>query len=265
MHPTPYPDVNAILAALQTQMQAILDGKLAGLYLYGSLVWGDFDADTSDMDLLAALTSDLTEQEFDGLHAMHQAIVAKYPSWEHRIEIAYLSITGLRTFRTQSSPIGIISPGEPFHIIQADKGWLMNWYMVREIGVTLYGPPPTDLIAPIAQAEFVQAVQEHAAAWSQWIAAYTQSRPSQAYAILTLCRALYTSRFGTQLSKKQAALWVSREYPQWAELVTQAPAWRAAWRDTNVDPATTQAETKAFVRFACGAIMDQPRSEHAQP
>ncbi|MCC6166444.1 MAG: DUF4111 domain-containing protein, partial [Caldilineaceae bacterium] len=220
MQRTPYADVNEILAGLPAQMQAILGEKLVGLYLYGSLVAGDFDAGISDMDLLAALTADLNEREFSHLDAMHQAIVAAHPRWNDRIEIAYLSLDGLKTFRTQTSPLGIISPGEPFHIVQAGADWLINWYMVREIGRTLYGPAPTALIPPMAGEEFIQTVKEHAQAWQGRITGYSQRRKSQAYAILTLCRALYTCRHGAQVSKRQAALWAIETYPQWASLIT---------------------------------------------
>lgn len=259
MQRTPYADVNEILAGLPAQMQAILGEKLVGLYLYGSLVAGDFDAGISDMDLLAALTADLNEREFSHLDAMHQAIVAAHPRWNDRIEIAYLSLDGLKTFRTQTSPLGIISPGEPFHIVQAGADWLINWYMVREIGRTLYGPAPTALIPPMAGEEFIQTVKEHAQAWQGRITGYSQRRKSQAYAILTLCRALYTCRHGAQVSKRQAALWAIETYPQWASLITQALAWRIALDDEAalddaVDPAPTMPQTTDFVQFAVAQI-----------
>lgn len=255
---TPYADVNQILDRLRAQMRAILGDKLVGLYLYGSLAAGDFDAGISDMDLLAALTSDLDGREFDALDAMHRATAADYPDWDDRIEIAYLSIRGLNTFRTERSPLGIISPGEPFHIIQAGADWLMNWYMVRKMGRTIYGPPPAEVIGPIADEEFIQTVKDHARAWQGWIADYSQRRKSQAYAILTMCRTLYTCHHRAQVSKRQAARWVAERYPQWAALVMQAWAWRMADEDEDADPAVTVPETQAFVQFAVGQIAAVP-------
>src|SRR5438094_578020 len=117
MQPTAYPHVNALLNDVLPQMRTIFGSKLIGLYLYGSLVTGDFD-DISDVDLLAATAEDIDEIEFDALDKMQNALVLKYPQWENRLEIAYLSVRALKTFRTESSPLGIISPGEPFHIIR---------------------------------------------------------------------------------------------------------------------------------------------------
>ena len=137
MSPTPYPHINDLLAALLARMQPILADKLIGLYLYGSLVWGDFDLECSDIDLLAAISDDLNDAEFNALQHMHDAFVAEHLAWNDRLEIAYLSLDALKTFKTRRSNIGIISPGEPFHIKDAGIDWLMNWYFVREKGVTL--------------------------------------------------------------------------------------------------------------------------------
>ena len=254
MQATAYPDVNELLGSLLAQMQQVLGAKLVGLYLFGSLATGDFDPRSSDIDLLAAISSDLDEQEFSKLHAMQNTLVAERPQWHDRIEIAYLSLTALKTFRTQSSQIAIISPGEPFHLKEAGIEWLMNWYMVREVGQSLYGPAPATLIDPIAKAEFVQAIRTHALAWTKYIQeAERQQRKAQAYAILTLCRALYTSTHGEQVSKLRAARWAAEQLPQWAALIQNALVWRAT-DDEAVDHAATLPQTIAFVHFVIARI-----------
>jgi predicted nucleotidyltransferase len=246
--PTPYADINELLERLLSGLQTILSKKLAGLYLYGSLVTGDFDHGSSDIDLLAVLSSDLDEKEFASLQKMHQSFAHEHKEWDGRIEIAYLSEGALKTFKTQRSQIAIISPGEPFHKKDAGKDWLMNWYIVQEKGVALFGPPPTLIIPPISKEEFTQAVKEHVAAWKEWISDI-RARPSQAYAILTMCRALYTLKKGETVSKKQAAAWAENELPEWSSLIQHALSWREAWRDEHVDHDATLSETRQFVHF----------------
>jgi predicted nucleotidyltransferase len=245
---TPYADIDAVLHSLRSQIQQILGEKLVGLYLYGSLVTGDFDHAISDIDLLAVTTSEIDGQEFDHLDRMHDEFVASYPLWNDRIEIAYLSASALQTFRAQSSPIAIISPGEPFHLKAAGKDWLINWWVVRNYGVALAGPEPAAVIPPIAREEFLQAVREQVRAWDSYIIETRHSRPYQAYAILTLCRALYACANGEQVSKRRAALWAAEHFPKWSALIHNALGWRAAWRE-QVDPESTFAETMRFVRF----------------
>lgn len=255
MQPTAYPQVNDLLNHLLNHMQAILGDKLVGLYLYGSLVTGNYDDTISDVDLLAAIASDLTETEYNALDHMHQAVVAQRPQWDDRIEIAYLSTHALQTFKTESSEIAIISPGEPFNRKQAGIDWLMNWYVVRASGLTLYGPPSTTLIAPTSQAEYVQAVKDYLIASLEWLD-HVYARPYQAYTILTMCRGLYTWTHGEPTSKIRAAAWAQQEMPQWASTIQNALAWRlAAASEKDVDHAATLAETRRFVHFVIDKIL----------
>lgn len=250
---TAYAEIDDLLEDLLAQMQIVLGQKLLGVYLYGSLVWGDFDHESSDIDLVVATSSDIDEQEFSHLDTLQLGFVDTYTHWNGRIEIAYVSIATLQTFKSHTSKIAVISPGEPFHIKETDPGWLMNWYMVQEQGRTLFGPAPTTLIDPISTQEFIQTVKQHVARWGEWIHD-SHSRPSQAYAILTMCRALYTCTHGVQVSKRKAAEWAAQELPEWSDLIKSALLWRAAWRDDTVDHAATFPETLRFVQFMIARI-----------
>ena len=58
------------------------------------------------------------------------------------------------------------------------------------------------MIPEISQSEFVEAVREQADEWKEWV--YKMRTPgAQSYAVLTLCRALYSHTHGRQTSKKQ--------------------------------------------------------------
>jgi hypothetical protein len=81
---TQYSEINHILALILEGMQQVLGNKLTGLYPHGSLVLGDFDLDISDIDLLAAIASDLDEREFTELDALHTRVAKQYPRWKGR-------------------------------------------------------------------------------------------------------------------------------------------------------------------------------------
>ncbi len=225
-----------------------------GLYLYGSLVTGDFD-NSSDIDLLAVLASELSSEEFTALERMHHHLVSIYPEWNNRLEIAYLSQNALATFRTHTSPIAVISPGEPFHFKTAGNDWLPNWYVVREKGVALFGPAPTTLIAPIAPEDFIDAITDHVGAWGAWLGD-TPGRPFQSYAILTLCRAWYTVTYGEQVSKQTAALWAASKLPHWLPLIHNALHWRQVSHEP-ADPTVTLPDTRQFVAFMQEKILGE--------
>jgi predicted nucleotidyltransferase len=249
-------DIDKLLSGLLERIRQILSAKLVGLYLYGSLVAGDFDRDISDIDLLAVTSMDIDEREFALLETMHNDIAAEHPEWEGRLEIAYLSARALKTFKTESSRIAVISPGEPFHFKEAGNDWLINWWTVREKGIVLFGADPATIIEPISKQEFLQAVREQAKEWREWVY-HSRERPWQAYAILTMCRALYANANGDLASKKQAARWAQAELPEWASLIENALAWRAAWRDKAVDHEATFPETVGFVHF----VIDQIKAD----
>ena len=109
--------------------------------------------------------------------------------------------------------MSVISPGEPFHTIKADHNWLLNWYFVQDYGITLFGPPPRTFIDPISKDEFIRAVVHHAHQWPKSMPKTRHYRSYQSYAILTMCRSLYTYTHGEQVSKKQAAHWAQKGCP----------------------------------------------------
>ena len=226
-NPTAHADINQLLELLLSSMQKILGEKLVGVYLYGSLVIGDFDPTISDIDLVAALASDLDDKEFEALQRMHVDFAHQHKEWDDRIEVCYISLAALQTVKTGTSQVANISPGEPFHKRETPIEWLISWYLVRETSITLFGPAPKTIIEPISKDEFIGAIRAHTEAWDEWIHDM-HHRNSQAYTILTICRALYTLKCGEQVSKKQAALWAEKEFPERDSLIENALVWREA-------------------------------------
>lgn len=215
------PKIAAVLNELRTNIASALGDDLVGLYLFGSLVHGDFTDGVSDLDLVAVTRRVVTEADIDRLREMHRQLVRRHPEWDDRIEVAYQSVHGLRTFRTERTPMGIISPGEPLHRVEAGYEWLMNWYFVLDHGITLMGPPPASIIPPIPREEFVEATRAHAREFTRRVQSVDSQR-GESYAILTVCRALYTHHTGELVSKATAARWVRERHPEWSSLIAMA-------------------------------------------
>lgn len=251
---TAYPQAGALISELHTRMRATLGERLLGLYLFGSLAWGDFDPSISDIDLLAVIAEPPNAAEHAALEQLHAGFAHDHPGWRDRIEVLYASHGLLAGFRQQRGPLGVISPGEPFHVVDAGDEWLINWYFVLAYGQTLAGPAPASWIAPIAPAEFVAAARELGLRMRERVGATAGARPAQSYAILTVCRSWYTCITGQQCSKRQAAAWAAARLPEWAPLIASALEWRANAHDTSADPAATFADTVQFVRLVADTI-----------
>jgi hypothetical protein len=219
------PGAEAILARQVEGQQQVLGADLIGCYIFGLAGAGDFEPGISDVDTVAVLRSEITAAQFAGIERLHRDIVDEQPRWEDRVEVVYLSSQALTSFRDGSSPAARISPGEPFHAIEVDRRWLIDWYQLRTVGIALCGPPAASFVPVISHDEYVDAVRQHVLAWPQVDASVT--RGAQAYAILTMCRGLWTWRTGQHVSKREAARWACEALPRHAELIRGAVHWRA--------------------------------------
>lgn len=241
------PSVREVLASVRDAIVATTGSLLSGLYLCGSLVAGDFDPDVSDLDLITVLSRAPSDELGAALGAMHAGLAARYPRWEDRIEVVYVGADDLRYYRAGIPRMGVISPGEPFHIVPGGPDWVVTWYPARQQGIALVGPPITTAIPAIPRAEYVDAVGDYVRGFAERVGDGS-SRGSQAYAILSICRGLYTIRTGERLSKRRAAAWAAREHPEWAGLIEAALTWRdAQWTEANANGASTVAATRSFI------------------
>ncbi|WP_245900715.1 aminoglycoside adenylyltransferase domain-containing protein [Deinococcus yavapaiensis] len=231
-------EVQAVLHRLTHDVRIVLVDELVALYVYGSLLTPDFDSSRSDVDVCAIVKHDLGDAHVDLLRVMHARLVQDFPAWRDRVEVDYVSAAAIRDSRTTARSMIRISPGEPIHLVEANAHYVLNWYMARR-GETLHGPPPLDVIPAISQAEFLDVVARHARAWPEW-ALEMHHAGGQAYAVLSLCRALYAMQFGEQATKKAAARFAETELPEWSELIVWAararydPDFRASARFEDV-------------------------------
>jgi predicted nucleotidyltransferase len=242
--------VRKLLEALVSGLRLELGAELIGVYLRGSLAFGDFIPATSDVDVLAVIETPIDATMFARLSALH-ADLAELPNrYARRLEIAYLDLAALRRFEAgRRHPT--LGQGETLAWIEHGSNWILERWTVRERGVTLLGPDPTTLIDPIAREELVVAVRERLPDWDVWAGQpddpeWSLPRSHKAYVVETMCRALFTLATGELCSKPRAVAWALGALPEpWRTTVERSRAWRT---DATRDPAIVP-EVKAFVRW----------------
>lgn len=245
--PTPYEDVNALLGLLLTKVQAILGSQLVGLYLYGSLSLGDFDPQSSDVDFLAVTEEELPEEQLEQLRVMHENIAASGLRYARRLEGSYILREALRRYDPNNARHPTIGVDWAFHVEDHGANWVIERSIVREHGVIVLGPSPQTLIDPISTRELRAAVCAQLTNFWQTQPeepAWLRPRDYQAFAVFTLCRALYALRQGVVSSKPQAAAWALSAYPRWKPTIERALSWRSQHEEDNLT------ETMAFLREA---------------
>jgi hypothetical protein len=243
----PDPDSYPIVGVVRDAIVDAIGPSLVGLYVYGSLATGDFEPPVSDIDLIAVLRDPPDDALLRRLAQMHEDLERDEPEWRDRIEVDYISVRGLAECRTETTTIVRISPGEPLHVVEAGRDFLLDWYPARRDGIALLGPPIDTLLPPIPEAEYLEEVRMYLTTFRDRFD-NDASPGSQAYAILTMCRGSFAIRSGERLSKRAAASRAITEFPRWSSLIDRALTWREQQGDDDrPDGSETVAETRAFI------------------
>jgi hypothetical protein len=222
---TERPGFPPVLNTLTPEIVEHLGESLVGLYLYGSLVVGDFDDKRSDIDLLAVTRDLLGSRTERAIEQMHHSTARRCPEWRERVEVGYFPLSVINDFDEHSGDVYRISPGEPFHRTPALPHWLTDLYCVHEHGYVLYGPPAADVLPPISVTRYRATIQRLVADWRGWVVGVAEQR-HQAYVRLTMFRSLYSYECARQTSKVAAARWFAAEFPEWSREAEQAVVWR---------------------------------------
>lgn len=236
--PTAYPAVNALLLDLVGEVRAILGPELVGIYLYGSLSLGDFDPASSDVDFLAVTRDTLSSEVIAALGALHARLATSTLPYADKLEGWYFTRAALRRHDPDEPQQVTIGADWPFGLGVPGAVWVIERHIVLEYGLTVFGPPPRELIDPIAPEALRAATRTllHDF-WALQLGGpdWLRTRDYQAFAILTMCRALHTLHTGKVASKPAAAVWAQQYLdPPWPALITQALTWRHDRREGDM-------------------------------
>jgi Domain of unknown function (DUF4111)/Nucleotidyltransferase domain len=227
--PTPYPEINILLQALLSGVQAVLGNQFAGMYLHGSLVTGDFVPQRSDIDFLVVTASELPVEMLPRLQKMHSGITASGMKWADKLEGSYIPRQALRRYDPAHKQHPALRVDGSFSVDMHGSDWIIQRHILREQGLALAGPLLQQLIDPVQPEDLRRAVRGILHEW--WSPPLHNpnrfnSQEYQAYAVLTMCRALYTLQHGAVVSKRTAAIWAQAALDKrWGDLIEQALAW----------------------------------------
>ena len=226
---TPFPDINAVLEKLLTNAQAVLGNQFVGMVLYGSLASGDFNSETSDIDFLIVTSDALSDGKILELKTMHEDLWESNLKWSKKLEGRYLPKNEMRRHNPAYPPRPCLNE-EHFYLAHEESDWIIQRHIIREQGLVLAGPDPKTLIDPVTPSEINGAIAGYLREWWKPMLnrpARLDSSEYQSYAVLSMCRALYTLAHGTIASKPISARWAQQKFGErWAGIVDLALAWR---------------------------------------
>ncbi len=246
--PTPYPDVNTILHELLSSVRATLGNHFVGMYLYGSLALGDFTPGRSDIDFIVVTDVELSDELVSALQVMHARLASSGLPWAKELEGSYIPRDALRHYDPAHTRHPHLGTGERApQVEQHDMDWVIQRHVLRERGVVVAGPAIAALIDPVSPDELRRAVADLMSFWWEPMV-HDPTRLQQSgypsYAVLTMCRVLYTLHHGTVVSKPVAARWAKEMLgARWGSLIDHALDWRHGMPDGNVK------ETQDLIRY----------------
>lgn len=224
IRPTPYQDVNAFLDLFLVTLRHTLGHRFIALYLGGSLALGDFNPQQSDIDFVAVTLDELSPDLIVALEEMHRCLWATGKKWARKLDGSYVPRRMFRRWTADHAPCPFVER-DSFTVTQQGSA-VVQRHILHRHGVVVAGPSPPMLLEPVGADELRSALREMLERWWRpllddpaWL---TQSQ-KQPFAILTLCRTLYTLKHGVVASKPVAARWCQQALGQeWVGLIEWA-------------------------------------------
>jgi Domain of unknown function (DUF4111) len=249
--------VTHLLRDLTERLPLLLGRNLVGIYLYGSLTQRAFKPKTSDVDCIVVTRRDLSDAQFRRLGAW-LAESAKSNPWFARLQMSIL-------IRDQ-----LLIPNSRYSLYQfgelkrdTSDGNPIIWINVLESGVILYGPAPESFVPTIGDQIFFDALKREL----NYLREELIEKPNsewrdvpfyRAYAVLTLCRILYSLAKGTIVSKPRAARYAMKQVPDnLKKIIVQA---LDSSRDRGNRSAISLSRIRQFINFADARLDAVPES-----
>jgi len=219
------------------------------MYLYGSLASGDFDPESSDIDFAIATTDDLDGATIDRLKAMHNAVKANGGQWARHLEGCYISLAKLCKYTPDQSVPHLNEHG--FEVRTLGPDWVFQRQVIRGHRMIVAGPDPRKLIDAVSKENIQRAVHDVLVNyWSKSIEdpSWLKQKKYQAFAVLTMCRALYAFKLGEIVSKPEAANWAAENHATWAPLIRRSLTERASRDESDYSQALD------FIKFTINYV-----------
>jgi hypothetical protein len=255
------PGLASFLALAVSSWRSALGRNLAGVYVHGSLSTGVFNPRTSDIDVLATTRTLTDEPANERILEVHRAMQGRGDDrWADSLDAMFVPAKALKMPRVPPIAVLELHPDEGFKVQPLGPDFMIQKRILRQHGITLFGPKIAKMVSPVTTGELREAQIGTLREWWQPQLEYPGQflrRAYQAYAVLTMCRALCLLATGDVVTKPEAASWAQRGPYLWA--------WRLLIRSAVAYPGGSQPDqrqaTLEFIRFT----LDEAGIGHEMP
>ena len=247
--------LSALLDDLAAELPAVVGANLVGIYLHGSLTQRAFNLKRSDVDCIVATRRAPSNAQFGRLRAWLTRS-AKLNPWTTRLQLTILIRDKVLT---ANSPECLYQFGRLTRL--KSDGNPIIWMNVLKNGRVLFGQSPRTFVPPITRAILFRALEREVRYLREELIEKPRSKWRdvpfyRAYAVMSVCRILYSLNRGTIASKPRAARWAMKHLPKKFNLIiVQALAHDAGTRRAPL----SLGPIRHFVEFAGARLQDGAR------
>ncbi|PFY24789.1 nucleotidyltransferase [Bacillus toyonensis] len=206
--------------------EIFLDGKIVGVYVYGSIALGAFHIETSDVDFVAVLNDSVNEAEKQQIVELHKKMGES--TLGKRMDGMYIPLADLGKYNHEINEYVYCADGK------ANIGhWDINavtWWTLKNQGITVIGKEVEDLPLQIKWDDVVNTMQYN-------VEQYWSEKAKQPYlffieewvesAVVTMGRILYTLDHKTIVSKDRGLQYLlERSAKEWEPLLKEVERMR---------------------------------------
>lgn len=203
------------LSHLVEALNKELKGNLKSVIVHGSLCAGDFDYQSSDVDILVLTENVLSKQDFYIISHLHNSMKRHYPEWAERFEASYITVAQFYTLAPPAEPRVYVNNGlaqlEPY-----GAEWYFEKHTISTSGLAIYGDSfDRGKLAVTSTKLRIAAFQILMEWWKPIVdrGMHSLSDHYLAYGVLSMCRIIMTIESGQTGSKIEAAEYVLEQYP----------------------------------------------------
>ncbi len=243
------PGVAAFLASASAAWSRTLGRNLSGVYVHGSLATRAFNPRTSDIDVVVATRSLTDAVTNDQLRELHLVMLGwGGERWPERLEAVFVPAKALTTREVPPVAVLELHPDEGFKVERLGPEFVIQRHLLRTDGITLFGRDVRKVARQVSAGELREA--QIGVLRETWLPQLEfpgrlLDRGYQAYAVLTMCRALCLLAIGRTVTKPEAAAWALRGpyLESWRSLIRSAVAYPGGRQPDQ------RAATLDFIRF----------------